>query len=142
MNWTAARLSANIRFRRRLPIAHFPGHAKPAVAVRFNPIRFAYRVPSSSSPTIAAESPDVEGPTPVTPPDVDFSPRPMFQLPYRQVFAVATTDAVMIYDTQQQHPICAVSNMHLTAITDISWYALPGKFFLLDLTYMFPQVAR
>lgn len=48
-------------------------------------------------------------------------PFPAFALPYRIVYAVATQDAVLVYDTQQQSPLCVVSNLHLTTFTDLTW---------------------
>jgi chromatin assembly factor 1 subunit B len=59
------------------------------------------------------------------PPDLDVSAaglRPAFALPYRMVYAVATQDAVHVYDTQQQTPLCVVSNLHFTTFSDLSWY--------------------
>ncbi|KAN0078547.1 WD40-repeat-containing domain protein [Elaphomyces granulatus] len=44
-----------------------------------------------------------------------------FALPYRIVYAVATQDAVLVYDTQQQTPLCVVSNLHFATFTDLSW---------------------
>lgn len=108
----------------RLPIAHFPGHKKPTVAVRFNPIHFAYRLPSEAglaANALAATEVRDEVSTPITPPNIDMASRAMFQLRQRLVFAVATTDTVLIYDTQQQHPICAAQNLHYAPITDVAW---------------------
>ncbi|KAI0151565.1 WD40 repeat-like protein [Xylariaceae sp. FL1272] len=48
-------------------------------------------------------------------------PKPTFALPYRMVYAVATQDAVLLYDTQQTTPICVVSNLHLATFTDLTW---------------------
>ncbi|KAI0107850.1 WD40 repeat-like protein [Nemania sp. FL0031] len=48
-------------------------------------------------------------------------PKPTFALPYRMVYAVATQDAVLLYDTQQTTPICVVSNLHLATFTDLAW---------------------
>ncbi|KAI9769166.1 MAG: hypothetical protein M1839_003801 [Geoglossum umbratile] len=48
-------------------------------------------------------------------------PPPAFALPYRIIYAVATQDAVLVYDTQQQKPICIVSNLHYATFTDLSW---------------------
>lgn len=48
-------------------------------------------------------------------------PTPAFALPYRVVYAVATQDAVLIYDTQQQTPLCIVSNLHYATFTDLTW---------------------
>ncbi|KAJ5289813.1 uncharacterized protein N7443_010066 [Penicillium atrosanguineum] len=46
---------------------------------------------------------------------------PIFALPYRVVYGVATQDAVLVYDTQQQTPLCVVSNLHFATFTDLSW---------------------
>jgi chromatin assembly factor 1 subunit B len=48
-------------------------------------------------------------------------PKPAFALPYRIIYAVATQDAVLLYDTQQQTPICIVSNLHCATFTDLAW---------------------
>ncbi|OJD15886.1 hypothetical protein AJ78_03904 [Emergomyces pasteurianus Ep9510] len=48
-------------------------------------------------------------------------PNPAFALPYRIIYAVATQDAVLVYDTQQQTPICIVSNLHYATFTDLTW---------------------
>ncbi|KAI9706646.1 MAG: hypothetical protein M1836_003655 [Candelina mexicana] len=48
-------------------------------------------------------------------------PPPAFALPYRIVYAVATQDAVLVYDTQQQTPLCVVSNLHFATFTDLTW---------------------
>lgn len=49
-------------------------------------------------------------------------PSMAFSLPYRMVYAVATEDSVLLYDTQQQTPICVVSNLHCATFTDLTWY--------------------
>ncbi|KAK7953433.1 chromatin assembly factor 1 subunit B [Apiospora saccharicola] len=48
-------------------------------------------------------------------------PKPTFALPYRVMYAVATQDSVLLYDTQQMTPICVVSNLHLATFTDLAW---------------------
>lgn len=53
-------------------------------------------------------------------------PKPTFALPYRMVYAVATQDSVLLYDTQQTTPICIVSNLHLATFTDLAWYVVPA----------------
>ncbi|KAJ5174955.1 uncharacterized protein N7482_000832 [Penicillium canariense] len=45
----------------------------------------------------------------------------VFALPYRIVYAVATQDAVLVYDTQQQTPLCVVNNLHFATFTDLTW---------------------
>lgn len=76
--------------------------------------------PSPSVATMASpRNPDVEpSPTATAPPT---GPLPAFALPYRIVYAVATQDAVHVYDTQQQKPLCVVSNLHYATFTDLSW---------------------
>ncbi len=49
-------------------------------------------------------------------------PKAPFALPYRMVYAVATQDSLLLYDTQQQTPICIVSNLHCSMFTDLAWY--------------------
>lgn len=49
-------------------------------------------------------------------------PASAFTLPYRMVYAVATQDSVLLYDTQQQTPLCCVSNLHCATFTDLAWY--------------------
>ena len=46
---------------------------------------------------------------------------PAFALPYRIVYAVATQDAVLVYDTQQQSPLCTINNLHFATFTDLAW---------------------
>ncbi|KAI9733014.1 MAG: hypothetical protein M1834_003558 [Cirrosporium novae-zelandiae] len=65
--------------------------------------------PASSPNPDAENSSSVPGPTPV------------FALPYRIVYAVATQDAVLVYDTQQQTPLCIVNNLHFATFTDLTW---------------------
>lgn len=45
----------------------------------------------------------------------------VFALPYRMLFAVATQDTVMVYDTQQAGPICMFTNLHYSSFTDMAW---------------------
>jgi chromatin assembly factor 1 subunit B len=44
-----------------------------------------------------------------------------FSLPYRMIYAVATEESVLLYDTQQQTPLCVVSNLHCATFTDLTW---------------------
>jgi chromatin assembly factor 1 subunit B len=73
---------------------------------------------------------DPSGPTSSPKPqkslDVDINaatagPTMAFSLPYRMIYAVATEDSVLLYDTQQQTPLCVVSNLHCATFTDLSW---------------------
>ena len=38
------------------------------------------------------------------------------------VYAVASLDAVLLYDTQQTTPFAYLSNIHYSGITDLAWY--------------------
>lgn len=47
--------------------------------------------------------------------------RPMINLPYRVIFAVATKKSVYFYDTQQKMPFGIISNIHYARLTDLAW---------------------
>ncbi|KAJ3489904.1 hypothetical protein NLG97_g5895 [Lecanicillium saksenae] len=86
--------------------------------------------PSSPGPVMEPPPPpaavaDVTS-TPAKPASVEAGaatpgPKPAFSLPYRMVYAVATQDSVLLYDTQQKTPICVVSNLHCATFTDLAW---------------------
>ena len=38
------------------------------------------------------------------------------------VFAVATLNSVLLYDTQQTAPFGFVGSIHYAALTDVTWY--------------------
>jgi len=65
---------------------------KPPIVVRPSPIKYTLRGPVSN-----------------------------IKLPYRMVYAIATTDAVVVYDTQQSAPIAYISGLHYATFTDIAW---------------------
>lgn len=48
-------------------------------------------------------------------------PGGVFALPYRMMYAVATQDSVLVYDTQQTSPVCVMSKLHYDSFTDMSW---------------------
>ncbi|KAI9492674.1 WD40-repeat-containing domain protein [Zychaea mexicana] len=76
------------------PMAYTSNHNKPSIAIRW--CSDTYELRSSAK-------------------------RSMFGLPYRLIYAVASQDAVYIYDTQQAIPLCVISGMHFAPITDIAW---------------------
>lgn len=47
--------------------------------------------------------------------------QPIIALPYRMIYAVATKNSVLLYDTQQAVPFAIVSNIHYTRLTDLAW---------------------
>ena len=67
----------------------------------------------TSSPRPLENEPSASGPGP--------GPSPAFALPYRVIYAIATHDAILVYDTQQMHPIIVVSNLHFATFTDLTW---------------------
>lgn len=106
-----------------------PALPEPAVPSRA-PITHSAMEPPPSS--ISMPSPS-EIPRPTSSPRVveaetsssSTAPTPAFALPYRMVYAVATQDAVLVYDTHQQTPLCVVSNLHFATFTDLTWYVIP-----------------
>uniref|UniRef100_A0A3P8VS62 Chromatin assembly factor 1, subunit B n=1 Tax=Cynoglossus semilaevis TaxID=244447 RepID=A0A3P8VS62_CYNSE len=82
------------------PIAHLPCPSKATLAVRCCPVYFELRTKKG---------------------EVQALPN-LFQLPYRMVFAVASEDAIFLYDTQQSIPFGLVSNIHYHTLSDLTWY--------------------
>ncbi|KAF8453112.1 WD40-repeat-containing domain protein, partial [Terfezia claveryi] len=85
----------------------------PAISTEMEPPP-TNRIHPQLSP-YSTNNPMVEPSVPEIPPNAAFA------LPYRMVYAVATQDAVFIYDTHQQTPLCIVSNLHYAAFTDLTW---------------------
>lgn len=98
----------------KMPVAHLPGHSTPAIAIRFCPIAYQLRA--------------------------DFDGEPLFKLPYRYVFAVATQDAVTIYDTQQLNPIALIKDLHYGMLTDVAW-SHDGRYLILVSTDGYCSIA-
>ncbi|XP_074550210.1 chromatin assembly factor 1 subunit B [Halichoeres trimaculatus] len=84
------------------PIAHLPCPTKATLAVRCCPVYFELRTKKGEDGSIQ------------TLPNT-------FQLPYRMVFAVASEDAICLYDTQQTLPFGLVSNIHYHTLSDVTW---------------------
>ncbi|XP_045396603.1 chromatin assembly factor 1 subunit B isoform X2 [Lemur catta] len=85
------------------PIAHLPCPGKATLAVRCCPVYFELR------PVVEADKSSQE-------PGLE-----LMCLPYRLVFAVASEDSVLFYDTQQHFPFGYVSNIHYHTLSDVSW---------------------
>jgi chromatin assembly factor 1 subunit B len=75
----------------------------------------------SPSPSLSAPSPKPADGEASAQSGLPAGPPSAFALPYRMIYAVATQDAIHIYDTQQQKPLCIVSNLHFATFTDITW---------------------
>jgi hypothetical protein len=80
------------------PCLTLKGLTKPSIAVRSCPVLFT--LPAVASTTTATG---------------------MTDLPYRSVFAVATTDRVLLYDTQSAMPLAMVAHLHLAPLSDLCW---------------------
>lgn len=46
-----------------------------------------------------------------------------YPFPYRLVFAIATKDKILVYDTQQEYPIAEIRDIHYAGLSDLSWSA-------------------
>lgn len=97
------------------PVGHLPCPGKGTLAVRCCPVYFELR---------GASAKDEIGPK---------SPPALFNLPYRLVFAVASEDSVLFYDTEQSFPFGYVSNIHYHTLSDISWSS-DGSFLAISST--------
>lgn len=84
------------------PVLYLPSPQKASVAVRCCPILFELRQENG-----------VKGD--------ENTVKSLFKLPYRMVFAVATLDSVLLYDTQQVAPFAFIGNIHYAALTDATW---------------------
>uniref|UniRef100_A0A8C6TWV6 Chromatin assembly factor 1, subunit B n=1 Tax=Neogobius melanostomus TaxID=47308 RepID=A0A8C6TWV6_9GOBI len=84
------------------PVAHLPCPSKATLAVRCCPVYFELRTQKGEDGSV--------GTFPNT-----------FQLPYRMVFAVASEDSILLYDTQQTMPFGLVSNIHYHTLSDLTW---------------------
>lgn len=92
------------RSRLNEPVYYLPTGSSPSIAVRFCPLFFKLRSPQDSGET-----------------DGGNGPQSLWRLPYRMVFAVATQDAVLLYDTQQLSPFGHISNIHYARLSDLTW---------------------
>lgn len=87
----------------RRPIAHLPCPGKATLAVRCCPVYFELRQGLQTDGLAGERAPELAA------------------LPYRLVFAVASEDSVLLYDTQQSYPFGYVSNIHYHTLSDVSW---------------------
>jgi len=89
------------------PCLCLPSKDKYTICSRFSPLKYSYRLPKKA-PIDPSQPPWI-------------SANALFALPYRLVYAVATQNAVMFYDTQQPAPFARVSNIHYAGLTDLTW---------------------
>ncbi|KAL7418057.1 WD40-repeat-containing domain protein [Mrakia frigida] len=87
------------------------------------PSTFSAPQPTHLAPSFLG-SPSVVPSSSTSPGPGSLSPAPsqsVFALPYRMFFAVATQDAVLLYDTQQTGPIAIFVGLHYAGFTDLAW---------------------
>lgn len=75
------------------PVHYYPTGTEVALCVRFSPVVYKLRNKETN----------------------------FWDVPYRIVFAVATSRSILIYDSQQSTPIGYASQIHLARITDLAW---------------------
>ncbi|XP_057233199.1 chromatin assembly factor 1 subunit B [Malurus melanocephalus] len=97
------------------PVGHLPCPGKGTLAVRCCPVYFELRGASAKDEISPKSCPA------------------LFNLPYRLVFAVASEDSVLFYDTEQSFPFGYVSNIHYHTLSDISWSS-DGSFLAISST--------
>lgn len=44
-----------------------------------------------------------------------------YPFPYRLVFAIASKDKILVYDTQQEYPIAEIKDIHYAGLSDLCW---------------------
>lgn len=89
------------------PAICLPTKDKYTIAARFSPLVYTLRM-SKKKQTVDPDKPWEAA-------------NSLFSLPYRLVYAVATQNAVMFYDTQQVAPFARVCNIHYAGLTDVTW---------------------
>lgn len=120
----------------RSPVAYLPGLKKPSLAVKCSPVLYKLKEEeefADGNPTTKKFDLNKSTVTPVTSADPTQSSTstldegraepssPVFKLDYRVVYAVATQDSVIVYDTQHKAPLCIASNLHYATFTDLTW---------------------
>jgi chromatin assembly factor 1 subunit B len=102
------------------PIAHIPGQTKPVVAVRFCPVVFEREAKDEGMDGWDEADPAGRA-------EESTTPAPYENLPYVMVYAVATLDSVIIYDTASSLPLAAFCQLHYDSISDMAW-SKDGKY--------------
>jgi len=92
------------------PVICLPSKDKYTTVVRFSPRLYKLRKVKGGGKSEAGE-----------PGECWAGGRSVVALPYRMIYAVATQNAILFYDTQQANPFGRVSNVHYTGLTDLSW---------------------
>lgn len=111
----------------RPPVAHLPGLRKPSLAVSCSPVYYTLRGQKKQTSYVTLDSSSAEEAVGGAPLFDELDDKkeevsaPAFALKYRMVYAVATQDSIIVYDTEQKQPLCIVSNLHYSTFTDLTW---------------------
>ncbi|KFM57002.1 Chromatin assembly factor 1 subunit B, partial [Stegodyphus mimosarum] len=99
------------------PVIHLPTGDKYTIAVRCNPL--LYKLNSDKKESNNKENETDMNSNEKT--EISETPKPMIDLPYRMIFAVAASDSILLYDTEQLFPFAYISNIHYTHLSDLTW---------------------
>ncbi|CCH60172.1 hypothetical protein TBLA_0C03690 [Henningerozyma blattae CBS 6284] len=77
------------------PSIALPGLSRPAIAIAWSPIIYEFVGNTNTEK------------------------RPLINLPYKMLIAIATTTQIIIYDTSSIEPVSIIGNLHYTPITDL-----------------------
>jgi len=86
------------------PAFMLPGIKSYATAIRFNPFLYAKSQSSETPEAMSSKVPE------------------LLDLPYKMIFAVATTDQVVVYATNSIVPLAVIGNIHYAPINDMAWH--------------------
>jgi hypothetical protein len=92
------------------PVMSLTGLEEPSVAVRCSPVLYKL----VATPEDATQETDASS-------GQSYQGKAMIPGDYRVVFAVITTSAVLVYDTQHPYPLARVGGLHLAPINDATW---------------------
>jgi len=90
------------------PVLYLP-NKEISVPVKFSPIKYELR------PVARNDGVEEEEGKPWT------KYQTLFALPYRMIYAVATKNTIVFYDTQQAEPFARVSKIHYVSLNDLAW---------------------
>ncbi|KAG9297684.1 hypothetical protein G9A89_011199 [Geosiphon pyriformis] len=119
----------------KLPIACLRGYQKPSICVKCSPVLYELRSFQEESRDFDIDNSlsdtSINGTSKNNETDLrtfesklfGLSTTRLLDLPYRMIYAVATQDAIIIYDTQQLSPLVTISNLHYATFTDLTWSA-------------------
>ncbi|XP_066975835.1 chromatin assembly factor 1 subunit B [Macrobrachium rosenbergii] len=113
------------------PALYLPTKDKYTVAVRFSPVLYELKPLKKEKSQEEMESEDQD--EKVSGSEEWRNYANLLDLPYRMIFAVATQNALFLYDTQQPVPFAKISNMHYTRLSDVAWSS-DGRILVLSST--------